>query len=75
MFGLVIASLEELSEEQKNRYQAVYCGICRSIRDTDGQLCRVLAISIKSIINLLFRKVVVKQFGLEQKWKISVKML
>ena len=41
MFGLVIASLEELSEEQKNRYQAVYCGICRSIRDTDGQLCRL----------------------------------
>lgn len=41
MFGLVIASLEELSEEQKQRYQAVYCGICRSIRETDGQLCRL----------------------------------
>ena len=41
MFGFVIASLEELSEEQKNRYQAVYCGICRAIRDTDGQLCRM----------------------------------
>ena len=41
MFGLVTASLEELSEEQKNRYRAVYCGICRSIRDTDGQLCRL----------------------------------
>ena len=27
MFGFVTASLEELSEEQKNRYQAVYCGI------------------------------------------------
>lgn len=41
MFGLVTASLEELSEEQKNRYRSVYCGICRSIRDTDGQLCRL----------------------------------
>ena len=41
MFGFVTASLEELSEEQKNRYQAVYCGICRAIRDTDGQLCRM----------------------------------
>ena len=41
MFGLVIASLEELSQEEKNRYQAVYCGICRAIRDTDGQLCRL----------------------------------
>ena len=41
MFGFVIASLEELSEEQKNRYQSVYCGICRAIRDADGQLCRL----------------------------------
>ena len=41
MFGFVVASLEELSEAQKNRCQAVYCGICRAIRDTDGQLCRL----------------------------------
>ena len=41
MFGFVVASLSELSEEQKNRYQAVYCGICRAIRDADGQLCRL----------------------------------
>ena len=41
MFGFVTASLEELSEEQKNRYQSVYCGICRAIRDADGQLCRL----------------------------------
>ena len=41
MFGFVIASLSELREEQKNRYQAVYCGICRSIRESDGQLCRL----------------------------------
>ena len=41
MFGFVTASLEELREEQKKRYQAVYCGICRAIRDTDGQLCRM----------------------------------
>ena len=41
MFGFVVASLGELSEEQKNRYQAVYCGICRGIRETDGQLCRL----------------------------------
>ena len=41
MFGFVVASLGELSEEEKKRYQAVYCGICRSIRDTDGQLCRL----------------------------------
>ncbi len=32
MFGYVTANLSELSEEQKNRYTAVYCGICRQIR-------------------------------------------
>ncbi len=41
MFGLVTASLGELSEEDKARYQAVYCGICRKIKYQDGQLCRL----------------------------------
>ena len=41
MFGFVVASLQELSEKERNRYQAVYCGICRAIRDADGQLCRL----------------------------------
>ena len=41
MFGLVTASLKELSKEQQLRYNGVYCGICRSIRDREGQLCRL----------------------------------
>lgn len=41
MFGFVTASLKELSKEQQKRYNAVYCGICRSIRDREGQLCRL----------------------------------
>lgn len=41
MFGLVTASLGELSPRDKDRYQAVYCGICRKIKDQDGQLCRL----------------------------------
>lgn len=41
MFGLVTASLKELSKEQQRRYNAVYCGICRCIRDREGQLCRL----------------------------------
>lgn len=41
MFGLVTASVSELSGEQKKRYEAVYCGICRGIRDSSGQLCRL----------------------------------
>lgn len=32
MFGTVTASVKELDEAQKRRYNAVYCGICRAIR-------------------------------------------
>lgn len=32
MFGLVTANLRELSREQRSRYGAVYCGICRQMR-------------------------------------------
>ena len=41
MFGLVSASLEELSQQERDRYKAVYCGICRSIGHQDGQFCRL----------------------------------
>ena len=41
MFGLVSASVSELDQEQKDRYTAVYCGICRAIRQQSGQLCRL----------------------------------
>ena len=41
MFGLVSASLEELSQQERDRYSAVYCGICRQIGRQDGQLCRL----------------------------------
>ena len=41
MFGLVTASVSELDQAQKDRYTAVYCGICRAIRGQAGQLCRL----------------------------------
>ena len=41
MFGLVSASLEELTQQERDRYKAVYCGICRSIGHQDGQTCRL----------------------------------
>ena len=31
MFGYVAANWEELTQPQKDRYGAVYCGICRCI--------------------------------------------
>ena len=41
MFGFVTASLSELTEEQKKRYTAVYCGICRRIHAQHSQLARL----------------------------------
>lgn len=42
MFGFVTAGMEELSKEEQTRYGAVYCGICRGIRDCGGQLSRMV---------------------------------
>lgn len=41
MFGYVMANLPELSKQQKKRYGAVYCGICRAIRLQAGQTARL----------------------------------
>ena len=41
MFGFVVANPEELTQEQKDRYTAVYCGICRNIRSCASNLSRM----------------------------------
>lgn len=41
MFGFVTANSGELSKEQKNRYSAVYCGICRRIRQQHTNAARL----------------------------------
>ena len=41
MFGYVTANVRELNKEQQLRYNAVYCGICRQIRDRANQLSRL----------------------------------
>lgn len=41
MFGYVCANVAELTKEQRKRYNAIYCGICRAIREQSGQLCRL----------------------------------
>ena len=41
MFGYVSASVDELSQEQRKRYGAVYCGICRGIRESASQVARL----------------------------------
>lgn len=41
MFGYVTASWKELSKQERERYSAVYCGICRRIRCQSGQAARL----------------------------------
>lgn len=41
MFGYVTASFSELAKEEKERYNAIYCGICRCIRLQSGQTARL----------------------------------
>ena len=41
MFGYVMANVKELTEQEKRRYNAVYCGICRQIRDRSSQMSRL----------------------------------
>ena len=41
MFGFVTASIGELTKEQKQRYNAVYCGICRQIRLRSSSFARL----------------------------------
>ena len=41
MFCYVTASFQELTKEQKERYSAVYCGICRRIRVQTSSMARL----------------------------------
>lgn len=41
MFGYVTASFSELTKPQKERYGAVYCGICRAIHAQASNLARL----------------------------------
>lgn len=41
MFGYVCANWKELTESQKNRYQAAYCGVCRGILEHSGNVSRL----------------------------------
>lgn len=41
MFGYVTASFKELTKEQQQRYNGIYCGICRRIRQQSGNVARL----------------------------------
>lgn len=41
MFGFVAANMDELTQEEKLRYNSIYCGICRQIREQSSQFARI----------------------------------
>ena len=41
MLGYVSASIKELTPDEKVRYNAIYCGLCRNIRAVAGQAARM----------------------------------
>lgn len=41
MFGYIIPNYNTLKEEQKNRYQSVYCGLCHCLRDNYSNISRL----------------------------------
>ena len=41
MFGFVTANYKELTAQQRDRYGAIYCGICRRIREQSGNVARL----------------------------------
>ena len=41
MFGFILPSLESLNDNEKQRYHAVYCGVCQSLKERYGQACRL----------------------------------
>lgn len=41
MFGYIVANTAILSEEDKDRYKAVYCGLCHALKERYSQLGRM----------------------------------
>ena len=40
MFGMVSANVKELTKDARTRYNAIYCGICRGIREDCSSAAR-----------------------------------
>lgn len=41
MFGYVTPRMEDLTQDERERYHAAYCGVCRALGARCGQRCRV----------------------------------
>jgi len=41
VFGYIVADMKNLTEEEKKRYNAYYCGLCHALKKTNGNLGRL----------------------------------
>jgi hypothetical protein len=41
MFGYVVANIDKLTVEEKQRYQAAYCGLCNALKKRHGTISRI----------------------------------
>lgn len=54
MFGYIAAGFNDINEQETQRYHAVYCGLCHSIKDRYGQLSRMCLTYDLTFFALLF---------------------
>lgn len=54
MFGYIRANLDDLSEQEKKRYRAVYCGLCKTIQKRYGLAARISLSYDLTFLILLF---------------------
>ena len=53
MFGFLNISKDDLSPEEHDRYMAVYCGLCHTLGDENGQLSRLALSNDMTFLTLL----------------------
>lgn len=54
MFGIAVASMGSLSPEEKERYQAIYCGLCLELKRRYGQVSRACLSYDLSFLAMLY---------------------
>lgn len=54
MFGVAVARLDALTDQQKGRYNALYCGLCRALQERYGNIARLtLSYDLTFLVMLL----------------------
>lgn len=53
MFGYIVPSLENVQPDERARYEAAYCGLCRALGDRCGQRCRLALSYDMTFLSLL----------------------